>query len=101
MGTPSGRSRSTRPRTVSATEAAKNFGRLVSAVRESGVEYIVERGGVPVAQLGPVAEAAFCGRDLAALWRSLAAPDAAYARAVTKAQARLNRPSVPRHPWLS
>ena len=30
---------------VSATEAAKNFGELVDRVREAGVAYVVERKG--------------------------------------------------------
>jgi antitoxin (DNA-binding transcriptional repressor) of toxin-antitoxin stability system len=43
-----------RARAVSATNAAKNFGGIVSRVREARAEYIVERGGVPVARIVPV-----------------------------------------------
>ena len=39
---------------IAATEAAKNFGTLVNRVREERAVYVIERGGVPVAQIGPV-----------------------------------------------
>ena len=38
---------------VSATEAAKNFGRLIDRVRETRATYVVERGGTPVATVSP------------------------------------------------
>ena len=40
--------------TVPATEAAKNFGRLVDRVREERAVVVVERGGIPVARIVPV-----------------------------------------------
>ena len=69
-------------RSVSATEAAKNFGRLVDLVRENRVEYVVERAGVPVATIAPVSDRAYRGRDLVALLRGASVPDAAFGRAV-------------------
>ena len=39
---------------IAATDAAKNFGRLVDRVREEGATYVIERHGRPVAQIGPV-----------------------------------------------
>jgi prevent-host-death family protein len=88
-------------RAVSATEAAKNFGRIVDLVREGQVEYVVERAGVPVAKIAPATERSFCARDLVALLRDVAAPDPAFGRAVETGRARLNRPAVPTNPWES
>ena len=52
---------------VSATEAAKNFGRLVDRVREARTTYVVERAGVPVARVGPADRAVYTMADLKAL----------------------------------
>ena len=40
-------------RVVTATEAAKNFGSIIDRVREDRAVYVVERGGTPVAEIGP------------------------------------------------
>jgi antitoxin (DNA-binding transcriptional repressor) of toxin-antitoxin stability system len=88
-------------RSVSATEAARNFGRLVDHVREARVEYVVERGGVGVARIAPVASQAFLGRDLVTLMHSVAEVDGALAREVDAGRSRTNRPAVPRDPWAS
>lgn len=88
-------------RKVSATEAARNFGRLVDAVRESQAEYIVERGGVGVVRVVPHAERAFSGRDLADLLRRASPPGDAFAREVAAGRERANRPEVPGDPWAS
>lgn len=89
------------PRSISATEAAKNFGRIVDAVRESRAEYVVERGGVAVARIAPVSARPLSGRELVDLMRAAAEPDDAFRRAVASGQARLNRPAVPKNPWGS
>lgn len=89
------------PKAVSATEAAKNFGRIVDAVREARVEYVVERGGVPVARIAPASDRTCSGRDLVDLMRAAAGPDEAFRRAVESGRARLNRPAVPKSPWGS
>jgi prevent-host-death family protein len=86
---------------VSATDAAKNFGRVVDEVRESRAEIVVERGGVPVARIVPADDRPFTGRRLRALLRAAGAPDPAFARLVHRARARANRPAVPRNPWAS
>ena len=39
---------------IPATEAAKNFGRLVDRVRETRATYTIERSGKAVARIGPV-----------------------------------------------
>ena len=84
---------------VSATEAAKNFGRLVDQVREQRATYVIERAGAPVAQIGPVAAASFTMGAFKALIRSLTPTDAAYQRAVERAVARHTRPRLRRNPW--
>jgi antitoxin (DNA-binding transcriptional repressor) of toxin-antitoxin stability system len=83
---------------VSATEAAKNFGRLVDRVREDRVTYDVERGGKPVARIAPI-DRVFTMADFKALARALPSGDGAYLKAVARASARHNRPRVRRNPW--
>jgi antitoxin (DNA-binding transcriptional repressor) of toxin-antitoxin stability system len=86
---------------VSATEAARNFGRLVDAVRESHVEYVVERGGVGVVRIVPFVERAFRGRDLVELLRRATGPAEELVREVKAGRELANRPRVPRNPWAS
>lgn len=86
---------------ISATEAAKTFGRLVDRVREERAVYIVERGGVPVAQIAPVAGPRCTLRDLADLLRTAGRVDEAYLKAVETGVRRANKPVVPRDPWRS
>jgi antitoxin (DNA-binding transcriptional repressor) of toxin-antitoxin stability system len=84
---------------VSATEAAKNFGRLVDRVRDSRVTYVVERGGSPVAQIGPVDQAAFTMAGFKALVESAPSLDEKYLTEVEEAVTRHNRPRARRNPW--
>ncbi len=84
---------------VSATEAAKNFGRLVDRVREEHTTYIVERGGKPVAHIGPAAGQSFSMADFKALVRRFPRGDSEYLDAVERAAARHNRARVRRNPW--
>lgn len=84
---------------VSATEAAKNFGRLVDRVREEHATYIVERGGKPVAQIGPVGGQSFSMADFKALVQRLPSVGSEYLDAVERAAVRHNRPRVRRNPW--
>src|SRR5262245_53478112 len=94
----SGGPRASRAR-VSATEAAKNFGRLVDRVREERVTYDIERGGKPVAQIAPVDRTSFTMGDFKALVRALPRGDDEYLNIVERASARRNRPRVRRNPW--
>lgn len=89
------------PHIVSATEAARNFGSIVARVREDRAVYIVERSGTPVAQISPVEERVFTGRDFVEMVRSGAArvAGAEYLRAVEEGIALLNRVEVPESPW--
>lgn len=85
---------------VPATEAAKNFGRLIDKIRETRVTYVVERGGRPVASIAPVERDAFTMRDLRALVaESERRAPADYLDSVERATARRNRPRVRRNPW--
>jgi antitoxin (DNA-binding transcriptional repressor) of toxin-antitoxin stability system len=86
---------------ISATEAAKTFGRLVDRVREERAIYIVERGGKPVAQIGPVSEGRCTLADFVELLRTLGPVDEEYLRAVEAGVRRGNKPAVPRNPWKS
>jgi antitoxin (DNA-binding transcriptional repressor) of toxin-antitoxin stability system len=87
-------------RGVSATEAAKSFGRLVDRVREEQAVYHIERGGVPVARIGPVDRSATCTlsqfKELAA---TLVAVGHDHADAADRALTRHNRPRARRNPW--
>lgn len=84
---------------VAATQAAKNFGRLVDRVREDRVTYIVERAGTPVAQISPVVQARFRLSDFKALIRGAPRVGEEYLEAVEEAADRRNRPRTRRNPW--
>ncbi len=86
-------------RTVTATEAAKNFGAIVDRVREDRVVYVVERGGKPVAQIGPVDTRRFTVRDFVELLESAPKADEEYLRAVEEGIELFNRPTVPENRW--
>ena len=83
---------------ISATEAAKTFGRLVDRVREERATYIVERSGTPVARVSPVDRAVFTMRDLKVLLARRSA-SAEYLDAVDTVLARRRQPRVRRNPW--
>ena len=89
-------------RRVSATEAAKSFGGLVDRVREEGATFTVERGGIPVAELRPLAARPATVGDLVALLSDPRRPlDGAFGDAVTAAVRAANKRRVPRDPWAS
>jgi len=84
---------------VSATEAAKNFGRLVDRVREERVTYVVERGGKSVARIGPAERDTFTMADLKTLLASMPSADEEYLKSAERAAVRHNRPRARRNPW--
>jgi hypothetical protein len=85
---------------IAATEAAKTFGRLVNRVREQQATYVIERGGTPVAQIGPVDTKDSTVRSLVdAMRSSKSAFDDEYVRRVKKGIRALNKPAVPKNPW--
>lgn len=91
--------RARRRRSVSATDAAKTFGSLVDRVRETGVTYVVERSGRPVARICPVEGATFTMADFRRLVATLPRGEREHAAAVERVSARHNRPRVRRNPW--
>jgi prevent-host-death family protein len=85
---------------VAATDAAKNFGRLVDRVREEGVTYVIERHGRPVAQIGPVAPAEpRTLRGLVEYMRTAPKLDDETLRLIEEGVETFNRPEVPKNPW--
>jgi prevent-host-death family protein len=88
------------PESIAATDAAKNFGRLVDRVREEGATYTIERHGRPIARIGPVESAApKTLRGLAAFMRTAPKLDEETLRYIEEGIAMLNRPEVPDNPW--
>lgn len=84
---------------VSATEAAKNFGRLVDCVREERAEYVIERGGQPVARIGPIDTTNGTMADFKAVAAAAPHVNEEYLGAVERAVRRHNRPRIRRNPW--
>jgi hypothetical protein len=84
---------------IAATRAAKSFGQLVNRVREEQATYIVERGGVEVARIGPPEAPPCTFRDFKAFLLERRRPDDEYARAIEAAVGRHNKPRVRRNPW--
>lgn len=91
--------KSGRERTVSASEAAKNFGALVDRVRSERAVYVVERGGAPVVRIEPVETVRCTLGDLAAWLRSREPLDPRYLDEVERVVAAFNDPAVPGNPW--
>ena len=89
------------PRRVSATEAAKNFGSILTEVREQAAEYVVEHRGKAVAQVGPVRERSLTVREFFEYLENRSVPPAGeeYLRAVEEGIAIWNREEVPGGSW--
>ncbi len=90
-----------RPRTVTASFAAKNFGTLIDAVRDERAAYVVERAGVPVVEVVPVPRRGITLLDLAASGFGRDRLPEEYLREVERGIMLLNRPAVPKDPWAS
>ena len=99
-GEPS-RTASSGARVVTATETAKNFGSIIDRVREDRAVYVVERGGNPVAEIGPATARTFTVRDFVEIVRSgsIPSPGDEYLKAVEEGVAFWNRPKIPEDPW--
>ncbi len=82
---------------ISATQAARTFSDLLNRVCYRGEEFIVERGGEPVCTISPVKPLQCTGAELAALFKSLPKPDAAFWDAVEEASNQY--PDLPQSPW--
>jgi hypothetical protein len=90
-----------RIRSISATAAAKTFGRLVEAVRSERAEYIVERSGRAAVRIVPAAINYCTAADLIRLIKAMPKADEAYLEAVESGISALNKPSVPENRWES
>jgi hypothetical protein len=85
---------------IAATEAAKSFGRLVNRVSETRATYVIERGGTPVAKIGPIeTKDSTVGALMDALRAAAPAFDDEYAARVERNVRRANKPEVPKNPW--
>lgn len=64
----------TRATVVSATEAARRFSDLINRASYQGETFVIERGGKPICQIGPLAEQRCTGADLVELFARLPKP---------------------------
>ena len=71
-----------RARVISATDAAKSFGKLIEHVRSGRAEYIVQRSGTAAVRIVPASASRCTGADLVRLVRTLVNADEAYLAAV-------------------
>jgi antitoxin (DNA-binding transcriptional repressor) of toxin-antitoxin stability system len=67
---------------VSATEAARRFSDLINRASYQNETFVIERGGKPICQLGPLATKQCTGADLIELFARLPRPPAEYLDAV-------------------
>ena len=86
-------------RTVTASEAAKNFGALADRVRSERATYVVERGGVPVVRVEPVDVVCCTFRDLADWYADREPLDSRYLDEVERMIKAANTPAVPGDLW--
>ena len=86
---------------ISATHAAKTFGRLIEHVRSERAEYIVERGGTAAVRIVPATASRCSGADLIGLLKTLTKADEEFLAAVESGMSSLNKPSVPKNRWGS
>jgi prevent-host-death family protein len=91
--------RTGRASTVTATEAAKNFGALVDRVREAGAAYVVERKGRPIARIAPVSAHGCTMAELARWFDERPAVSDEFASAVADHVKAVNRRRVPSSRW--
>ena len=83
---------------VTATEAARTFSDLLNRVRYRGETVIVDRGGIPVCRISPVAGTPRRTlAELARLLREGPRPDEGYWRSVEQATKR--QPPARKSPW--
>jgi antitoxin (DNA-binding transcriptional repressor) of toxin-antitoxin stability system len=83
-------------RTLSVTEAARGFADVINRIVYRGESAVLMRGGKPVAKIIPVPQTGKTGRELAALWPTLAhlSPEEAevLAHEIESARASLPQP---------
>ena len=71
----------------------------MNRVREERAIYVIERGGEPVAQIGPVDRKRSTMADFKAWIRTAPHVDEEYLRGVEAGARRLNKPRARRNPW--
>jgi antitoxin (DNA-binding transcriptional repressor) of toxin-antitoxin stability system len=81
-------------KTLTVTEAARNFSDLVSRVHYQGEDALLMKGGRPMVKMVPVRKPA-TGRELAEMWAKLPHLDAAEAVAFEKDIATFRRKLPP------
>jgi prevent-host-death family protein len=86
-------------RTISASDAAKNFGALMDRVRSERAEYTVERGGSPAVRVVPAAVHRCSTPEFVAFMRAHSRADEAYLKAVEAGIKKGNKPAVPEDRW--
>lgn len=85
-------------KSISATEAARSFSKLLARVRYRGEEFVIEKGGEPMCRVSPVRSAArSTGADVARALATLPKPDSAYWDAVEETTRK--QPRLPKSPW--
>jgi antitoxin (DNA-binding transcriptional repressor) of toxin-antitoxin stability system len=87
----------TRATVVSATEAARRFSDLINRASYQGETFVIERGGKPLCQLGPIAEQRCTGADLLDLFARLPKPPDEFLDAVE--EIIRNQEPVGPSPW--
>ncbi len=86
-------------KTISATDAARNFREVLNEIANSGETFRIERHGHMVAQLGPAAPTRrFTGRELVDLLQRLPTPDEDFAADLARVRAE-RRAAPARDPW--
>lgn len=87
-------------KTISATQAARNFRAVLKEIEDTGETFHIERHGRRVAELRPVGVTGsrFTGRDLAELMRRLPPPDPEFGPDLARVRADC-QPAPSRGPW--
>jgi len=86
-------------KTITATEAARNFRDVLNEVANTGETFRIERHGHMVAQLGPARSTRrFTGRDLTELVQRVSPPDEDFAADLARIRADW-RAAPTRDPW--
>ena len=87
-------------KTISATQAARNFRAVLKEIEDTGETFHIERHGRLIAELRPVGVTGsrFTGRDLAELMRRLPPPDPEFGPDLARVRADC-QPAPSRGPW--
>jgi prevent-host-death family protein len=83
-------------KTISVTEASRNFADCVNRAHYQKITYVLVKNGLPVARLVPVEEKVCLGRDLAKVLAEISLPDeeaAAWSRDLKKARQKRKAPA--------